>query len=153
MKEKKKEINLKDGTYFIKNTGRLEVVKEKENIYKKTITKKFYIMTILIILLGVFSLVDILTTLIALNLPYLRFYEANPYAYFFVERPLLWVLLTVSFLVVYSFTSLLLWYFDEKHEKVIDLVSICFMFFIATQILIRGSAVVNNIIQFYIALS
>lgn len=115
----------------------------------KSITRKWYWYTVLLLIYGALCILDIVLTLIAINVPYSPFYEANPIAVPFVNNPNL--LYITTFLAMFLFWAIgfVLWLIDEKTEKFVDLITFVVMFVLLISTIVRLIVVINNMFQIY----
>lgn len=115
----------------------------------KRITYKYYWYTCLWLIMGFLSIMDVMTTLIALNIPNTPFYEANPGALMYVSNPYLWYFNNFIILFILWVIGVILWWLDRKKEITVDIVTIGIMIAMIIFTVIKLITVLNNIFQFY----
>ena len=121
-----------------------------KKLFKKQITRKFFWSSMLIIVLFFLKIVDIILTLIALNLKGIyKFKEVNPFAYFLVDNPIIWITITCITMFTFILINLLLWFLDRKTERKVDVITFVFDIVIVIMIVISLLVVVNNVLAFY----
>jgi len=123
-----------------------------KNIFKKQITYKFYLTSILIVFIFFLKVLDMSLTLIALNLEGYGFEEANPFAYFFVENPKTWLIMNFIMVGIFALINVVLWFMDKKTEITIDKVTFIFDIMLIITTILSIWVVCNNMYLFYVAL-
>lgn len=118
----------------------------------KRITNKFFWSTVITLLLGFLMVLDILTTLVGINMN-VGIEECNPLAMPYVENPWLWYILTVIQLGGFFLINWALWIIDKKTEKTVDYITLVFIMFQIGFCIARVIVVINNILILYTVLA